>query len=260
MRREKIYFNVKFPADVIFNAVRTINSIHPKGDFRSPQRIVQVAPNEGWDFDSDDDFSIEYRKRIHYACYEIWRSQLHLSVMFRFNETEVKIDGPDRDTINKIARYFEDAVEGSTLPVQEQKASPVIFIGHGRSPEWRDLKDHLHEAQKLTVEAYEIGSRAGHAIRDVLEDMLSKSSFALLVMTGEDVGAGGDLHPRDNVIHELGLFQGKLGFNRAIALLEKGTNEFSNIHGIEQIRFTKGNIKEVFGDVLAVLRREFGGI
>jgi len=46
-----------------------------------------------------------------------------------------------------------------------------------------------------------------------------------------------------------------LGFNRAIILLQTGATEFSNIHGIEQIRFT--NIKEVFGDVLATIRREF---
>ena len=59
------------------------------------------------------------------------------------------------------------------------------------------------------------------------------------------------------MIHEAGLFQGHLGFNRAIILLEEGTEEFSNIQGIEQIRFGKKNIKETFGEVLATLRREF---
>jgi hypothetical protein len=49
-----------------------------------------------------------------------------------------------------------------------------------------------------------------------------------------------------------------LGFSKAIVLLEDGTEEFSNIAGIQQIRFAKGNIKETFGEVLAVLRREFG--
>jgi hypothetical protein len=38
------------------------------------------------------------------------------------------------------------------------------------------------------------------------------------------------------VIHEVGLFQGKLGFERAIVLLEKSVHEFSNILGINQIR------------------------
>jgi hypothetical protein len=41
-------------------------------------------------------------------------------------------------------------------------------------------------------------------------------------------------------------------------MLEEGTEEFSNIAGIQQIRFAKGNIREAFGDVLAVLKRELG--
>jgi hypothetical protein len=42
-----------------------------------------------------------------------------------------------------------------------------------------------------------------------------------------------------------------------IVLLEEGAKKFSNIAGIHQIRFSKGNIRETFGDVLATLRREF---
>jgi len=91
-----------------------------------------------------------------------------------------------------------------------------------------------------------------------LEEMLDSSSFALLVMTGEDETKDGKTLARQNVVHEAGLFQGKLGFSRAIILLEDGTEEFSNIHGLQQIRFSKGRIRESFGDVLAVLKRELG--
>lgn len=88
--------------------------------------------------------------------------------------------------------------------------------------------------------------------------MLERSSFALLVLTGEDEDAKGQFHARDNVIHETGLFQGRLGWPRAVVLLEDGAVEFSNIQGIQQIRFTRGNIRAAFGDILATLRREFG--
>ena len=63
---------------------------------------------------------------------------------------------------------------------------------------------------------------------------------------------------RENVIHEVGLFQGKLGFKRGIIVLEDGCNEFTNISGVQQIRFTKGSIKETYGDILATIYREFG--
>ena len=62
------------------------------------------------------------------------------------------------------------------------------------------------------------------------------------------------------MVHELGLFQGKLGSNRALVLLEEGVESFSNLQGINQIRFSIGNIRESFGDVLAALKREFGEI
>ena len=106
-------------------------------------------------------------------------------------------------------------------------------------------------------EAYETGARAGHSIRDILEEMVSKSSFALLVFTGEDDQVSGSVRPRQNVIHEAGLFQGSLGFSRAIILLEEGVEEFSNVQGVQYIGFSKENIKEVFGEVLATIRREF---
>ena len=110
------------------------------------------------------------------------------------------------------------------------------------------------------MEHFEHGIIAGLTIKEVLEEKLTESSFALLVLTGEDQDAQGKLHARENVIHELGLFQGRLGWRRAIALLEEGVEEFSNIHGLNQIRYTKGIIKESFGEILAILKREFPDI
>jgi predicted nucleotide-binding protein len=86
--------------------------------------------------------------------------------------------------------------------------------------------------------------------------MLDAAAIAFLIMTGEDEQADGVLHARLNVVHEAGLFQGRLGFTRAIVLLEDGCEEFSNIEGLGQIRFPKGNIKAAFDDVRRVIERE----
>ena len=93
----------------------------------------------------------------------------------------------------------------------------------------------------------------------MIAEILDSTSFAVLVMTGEDTMEDGTIRARQNVIHEIGLFQGRLGFTKAVVLKEEGTEEFSNLYGVHQIRYSKGNIKETFGDVLAVLKREFGG-
>jgi predicted nucleotide-binding protein len=64
------------------------------------------------------------------------------------------------------------------------------------------------------------------------------------------------MHARENVIHEVGLFQGKLGFTKAIVVKENSCAEFSNIVGLGQIRFPDGAISSSFHEVQDVLRRE----
>ena len=106
-----------------------------------------------------------------------------------------------------------------------------------------------------TIEAYESGARAGHSVRDILQEMLDKSSFALLVITAEDETAEGNMRARQNVVHELGLFQGRLGFSKAVAIVEQGVELSSNMEAIQQIRFPSGRIRETFGEVVATLER-----
>lgn len=131
-----------------------------------------------------------------------------------------------------------------------------IFIGHGHSDQWKVLKDFLSERLGLEWEEFNRESPAGISTSERLQELLDKSAFAFLVLTAEDQDAGGDMHARTNVIHETGLFQGRLGFRKAIVLLEEGCAEFSNIHGLGQIRYPAGDISDTFEEVRKVLERE----
>jgi len=170
--------------------------------------------------------------------------------------TDITIKMPNWDEVVRVFEIFEENACKCTLPEPPLK-KPVIFIGHGHDIQWKDLKDHLYEMHGLYVECYEIDPRAGFTPKEVLNKMLAISSYAILVFTGEDQDAEGGLHARENVIHELGLIQGRLGWEKAIVLLEDGVKEFSNIIGVTQIRFNKGHIRETFGDVIATIKREF---
>jgi predicted nucleotide-binding protein len=86
--------------------------------------------------------------------------------------------------------------------------------------------------------------------------MAKQASFAILVHTSEDEQAGGGQRARQNVVHETGLFQGLLGIRRAIVLRQRGCEDFSNIAGVQELHYTN-EIREAFGEVVAVLRREF---
>jgi predicted nucleotide-binding protein len=131
-----------------------------------------------------------------------------------------------------------------------------IFIGHGRSPIWRELKDFVQDRLALPWDEFNREAVAGIGTSERLQTMLNSASFAFLVLTAEEEHADSTIHARPNVIHEVGLFQGKLGMRRAIVLLEEGCSEFSNIVGLGQIRFPKNNIAASFEEIRRVLERE----
>ena len=144
----------------------------------------------------------------------------------------------------------------NTLLRSSDSAGTKIFIGHGHSPDWRELKDFINERLKLPYDEFNRIPVAGLTTTNRLAEMLNQACMAFLVMTAEDEQADGALRARENVVHEAGLFQGKLGFEKAIVLLEEGCEEFSNIHGLGQLRFPKGNISAIFEKVREVLERE----
>jgi predicted nucleotide-binding protein len=136
------------------------------------------------------------------------------------------------------------------------KTKGKIFIGHGRSRIWRDLKDFVHERLGLPWDEFNRESTPGISTKERLETMLDDAMFAFIVMTAEDEHADNTKHARVNVVHEAGLFQGRLGFQRAIVLLEDGCEEFSNIAGLGQIRFPSGDLSSKFDEIRRVLERE----
>jgi predicted nucleotide-binding protein len=161
-----------------------------------------------------------------------------------------------------------EEIEGD-IAIQGRR-SRTVFIGHGRSSQWKKLASFIKGELQLEYEEFNRASSAGVATKERLIEMLDRCGLALLVLTGEDVRVGPwtrfghlrrfftprTMHARENVVHELGLFQGRLGWRRAIPLLEEGCEKFSNILGDGHIPFHKGSIKSCFPEVRRVLERE----
>ncbi len=265
MQKKTTYANTEFPADVLKEASRLLAELahKPAGNpKRTHQRLSVEIDGAEWTHDSEAEFFADCQRSmadVHFV--EEWKCEDRATWMLEYftaprYHVHVHVTAPTRHGVQSISNVFDrTAIQYGVTVIDEQP--PVVFIGHGGSASWRNLKDHLQDKHGLDVEAYEIGARAGHAIRDVLENMLQRSSIAFLVMAAEDETVAGEMRARQNVVHETGLFQGKLGSNRAIAVVEEGTEVFSNIHGVQQIRFPKCQIETVFGDVLATIRREF---
>jgi predicted nucleotide-binding protein len=142
-----------------------------------------------------------------------------------------------------------------TLPEQPTKVDKV-FLGHGRSLLWTKVERWLEKDKGLAVAAWETESHAGEQVVQVLEGLLDSSTFAVLVVTAEDATTTGTLRARQNVVHEVGLFQGKLGFKKVALLQQEGIESFSNIDGLQTIRFSEQRIEAAFPELERMMKRE----
>jgi hypothetical protein len=152
----------------------------------------------------------------------------------------------------KVNTAEDPASKESDMPASPKR----VFIGHGRAPDWRELKDFVQDRLGLPCDEFNRVPTAGDTTVARLTQMLDSAAAALLVLTAEDERVDGVLQARMNVVHEVGLFQGRLGFKKAILLIEDGCAEFSNVHGLGQIRYPKGSISAAFEEVRHVLERE----
>lgn len=157
--------------------------------------------------------------------------------------------------INRVEQFINylHEIAGKVFDVGKRGK---IFIGHGRSPLWRELKDFIADRLGLSWNEFNSESVAGLTTFERLSLMLFEAEFAFLIMTAEDEHLDSSLHARENVVHEVGLFQGRLGPKKAIILIEDGCKEFTNIVGLSQIRFPKGDISARFEEIRRVLERE----
>lgn len=153
------------------------------------------------------------------------------------------------DSISPLSEFFPKL--GAALP-----KTPCVFIGHGRSKLWARLQLIIENDLGLKTVSYESEARANLSIVEILKKMLGQATFAVLLLTGEDETAEGGKRARQNVIHEAGLFQGLLGFEKVVILKQEGVEEFSNIAGLQYISFTGENIEHTFYELKRVFSRE----
>ena len=198
-----------------------------------------------WDlFDdvSDGDFTLragrfsEFQARVVTSL-----SQTSITVTARLEDLE--------SAMPAVAALLDEHVDANKLEASRQLFR--VFIGHGGDRQWEAVRKVVET--HYDVSAFETHDRLGQQAFEVVENMISEASVAIIVMTATDERADGKRTARQNVVHELGFAQGRLGARKTIIVVEQGTELFSNIESIQQIRFTPGEIHTVEDQVLAAL-------
>lgn len=154
-----------------------------------------------------------------------------------------------QDSINKRKGQLDSTNRKHLVNKQN-----TIFIGHGRSLVWHEVEKYL-KSENLECESFESQSRVSEHILDILNKMLDNAKFAIIVVTAEDETKEGKIRPRQNVVHEIGLFQGRLGFNNVVILKQEGTEEFTNIAGLQYISFSGNKIQQSFYELREYLKK-----
>ena len=218
---------------------------------KAGEREVLVTSFESW-----TDRTVKTLRRTFNSSWHAERFKATTTAGYSSEEESysvlVQLSRSGVDFLNDIQERLLLARAGPK-PTGTPASSNKIFIGHGRSEIWRELKDFVEDLQ-LNWDEYNRIPTAGISTVARLQEILDDAAFALIVMTAEDEQPDGTLRPRQNVVHEAGLFQGKLGFRRAIVLREDDCAEFSNIAGLTVISFPKGKIRATFEEIRRVLK------
>ena len=164
------------------------------------------------------------------------------------------------DAMRLGAHYFLD----KTSTIFEEKLMTMIdeavatkrrrvFLSHGHNELLLlRLKNFVATSLKLdSVVLKELPSR-GLTVVEKLERASEKCSFAVILLTRDDEQHDGTLRARQNVVHELGFFQGKYGRQNVVLLAERGVELFTNISGILRVEFDPQHFDSCFEE----LRRE----
>jgi hypothetical protein len=257
MKKTTRFSNTLFSVAALKEAIDVFSEA-TKGKLR-PGNLAIYREYEDWAHDALEDFFYDYQRgfgRVLFSIHGDSDQALEYSVSELNYLSQVTIAFPIRDNIEKVSSVFKKHSPICNIyELQKKLHKPTIFIGHGRSALWRDLKDHLHEKHKFEIQAYETDDRSSSYTFQNVENMVRDSSFAILILTCEDEMTNGSFRARQNVIHELGYSQAKLGRKNTLVLVEEDVDWPSNIQGIDHFYFSKGNIKEVFGDIIAALEK-----
>ena len=122
-----------------------------------------------------------------------------------------------------------------------------VFISHGKSLEWIKVQNYLEK--DLSISTLELAQQPnlGRTVLQKLDEESMKCSIAVIVMTGDDMTDTGEIRARENVMHEIGYFQGKYGLQNVVLLHEQGVNIPSNIHGLVYIGFPEETAEAALG-------------
>lgn len=141
-------------------------------------------------------------------------------------------------------------------PAHVREVHRRVFITHGSFNDWREVQSYIEKDIKLNTMELAQEPNLGMTIIEKLLVGAERCDSAVIVMTGDDADAHGQARSRENVMHEIGFFQGKYGRSNVCLLHEEGVSIPTNLSGVVYVAYPKGTVSAGFH----VLARELTAI
>lgn len=143
------------------------------------------------------------------------------------------------NSINSLVKICEQIeIPEEPLEIPPRVFGEEIFIVHGHDEAAKHKIARFIENLDLTATILDEKPSKGQTIFDKFGEHADEAGFAIVLLTGDDVGApkekldNSEPRARQNVILELGYFLHGLGRERVCVLHEEGVELPSDIHGI----------------------------
>lgn len=160
--------------------------------------------------------------------------------------------------VRDIDQLFELRANSELAQPQAAPSEPLrrVFISHGRSQDWRAVQAFIE--RDVGVPTLELAQEPnlGRTIIEKLYENSLKCDSAVIVMTGDDIVESEAARVRENVMHEIGFFQGRWGRRVVVLLHEEGVSIPTNLAGVAYIPFPEGHVEAGFH----VLQRELKAV
>lgn len=203
-----------------------LRQIRQQDSISSSELLISTYTDKNFNFLLNADFNTLY--------------ELNPESLYKYRGTE--------DDISSSSEYLKIVSLIEKKP-HKHSDNDRIFISHGNSKDWMNVQKFLE--QDMLIPTIELAQQRNNG-RTIIEKLIMESeqcNYAVIVMTGEDFGFNGNTHCRENVMHEIGFFQGKYGRNNVCILHEENVNIPSNLSGIVYISYKKGEIQLIFNDL-----------
>jgi predicted nucleotide-binding protein len=154
----------------------------------------------------------------------------------------------------QFAKVTRDFIR--TLDAERRSATHLtgIFISHGTNPEWFAVQRFLEDRFDSPVHSFESAPWGGREISEAITKYLERCGLSVCVLTAEDFTGDGRKFARQNVIHEVGLFQGQHGFDSVVLLVEEGCDFVPQAAAAYTIYFPQNRIHRAFYQLAEIIK------